>query len=83
MAYTVTNFKTKTALKEALKGPEKIQVYQPNANITGHHFRDQEIVVIEGPHYPQPHRWYARVRIRWQPPVETVEGFFYIEKLIG
>lgn len=81
MAYTVINFKTKKALKEAvaawteyqknpalwklrngtLDAPEPVQCYQPGlgpplARYTG-------TISLEGPHYPQPHRWYASARL--------------------
>lgn len=57
MSYTVINFKTKKALKEALKSGEIIKCYNPGLgprldNFTG-------TVYLEGPHYPEPHKWYA------------------------
>lgn len=57
MAYTVINFKTKKALKEAVASGQQIRCYQPGlgpslARFTG-------TVGIEGPHHPEPHRWYA------------------------
>ena len=59
MAYTNVNFKTKKALKQAVKDGEGITVFQPglgdvpaNGNIA-----------IEGPHYPQPHTWYGMARM--------------------
>ncbi len=65
MAYTVVNFKTKKALKEAvaqyldrevIKG-NPVRCYQPGlgpdlSNYTGK-------ITLEGPHYPKPHTWYA------------------------
>lgn len=74
MSYTVTNFKTKKALKEAVadwntrsdysKNVEistAIRCYQPGLgpdllNYTGK-------VSLEGPHYPEPHRWYAQAEL--------------------
>lgn len=55
--YTDHNFKTKKALKEAVKSGVKVSVFQPgpfggNGPINGK-------VCIEGPHYPAPHSWYA------------------------
>lgn len=55
--YTDKNFKTKKALKEAVKAGEKVTYYQPGpfgTNAPAH-----GSFVIEGPHYPEPHRWYA------------------------
>jgi len=56
--YTEKNYQTKKALKEDLKAGIVIRVYQPGpfgpqANFTGS-------TCLEGPHYPEPHKWYAR-----------------------
>ena len=56
--YTVVNFKTKKDLKAAVADGQKIRVYQPgpfggNEPIEGD-------VTLEGPHYPEPHKWYAQ-----------------------
>jgi hypothetical protein len=63
--YTTTNFKTKKALKEAVKQGKQIEVYQPNDMFgqtekvqTGTHQ-----VTLEGPHYPEPHSWYAQATV--------------------
>lgn len=55
MAYTDTNFKTKSALKAALAEGKKIGVYAPGLGSIDPNGK----VTLEGPHYPQPHRWYA------------------------
>lgn len=55
--YTERNFKTKKALKEAVANGEKIGVYQPGP--FGREPKPGSKVSIEGPHYPEPHRWYA------------------------
>ena len=57
--YVSPNFKTKKALKEAIAVHTRVAVFSPGpfpAPINGE-------TAIEGPHYPQPHRWYARVRV--------------------
>lgn len=59
--YTNTNFKSKKAMKEAVASGEPVGVHQPGGIFPGQ--TDGE-VVIEGPHYPKPHRWYARVLIK-------------------
>ena len=59
--YTRTNFKTKKALKDAVAAGQKIRVFQPN-DVFGAGQRVQtgtHRVTLEGPHYPEPHRWYA------------------------
>lgn len=61
MAYTMTNFKTKKALKEAVKASQErglppVHAYQPGP--FGPDLMDGSCC-LEGPHYPEPHRWYA------------------------
>jgi hypothetical protein len=58
--YTVTNYKTKKELKYDFSQGKKIKVYQPN-DMFGHPSTGD--FTVEGPHYPKPHSWYARVRI--------------------
>lgn len=60
--YTTENFKTKKALKEAVAAGKFITVYQPGP-FGGNEPRDGW-VAVEGPHYPEPHRWYAQVLLR-------------------
>lgn len=55
MAYVTPNFKTKKQLKEAVKSGRLVEVFQPGLGTiptTG-------TIALEGPHYPEPHRWYA------------------------
>lgn len=59
MAYSSINFASKKALKEAVARGEKIGVYSPGpfgCNLNG-------IEYLEGPWYPQPHRWYAQAEV--------------------
>lgn len=60
MAYTVTNFRTKKALKEMVEAGRPVPVYQPGP--FGPAVPDGE-VTLEGPHFPEPHRWYARAKV--------------------
>ncbi|NCC20044.1 hypothetical protein EOM33_03200 [Candidatus Saccharibacteria bacterium] len=58
--YVSPNFQTKKALKEAVAKGEHVTVYSPGpfpAKENGTEF-------IEGPHYPQPHKWYAQVTVK-------------------
>lgn len=55
--YTTPNFKTKKALKEAVAAGEQVTFYQPGP-FGGNEPKNGRISV-EGPHYPEPHRWYA------------------------
>jgi hypothetical protein len=59
--YTVTNYKSKKEMVAAVKAGESVETYQPGGMFPAQ--RDGA-VTIEGPHYPQPHRWYARVMLR-------------------
>ena len=54
--YTVHNYRTKKAVREAVQAGEQVEVYQP-----GGFFPSQTDgrVAVEGPHYPAPHTWYA------------------------
>lgn len=61
--YTTRNFKSKKALKEAVAGGAQIGVYHPN-NMFGTPDPTEGTVSVEGPHYPEPHRWYARVTLK-------------------
>lgn len=56
MAYTVRNFKTKKALKDALLAGETVEVWQPGP--FGPDVKDGT-AYLEGPHYPAAHTWYA------------------------
>lgn len=55
--YTRTNYQTKKALKDAVASGATVLYYQPGP-FGGNEPRDGTFCV-EGPHYPQPHRWYA------------------------
>lgn len=66
--YTERNFKSKAELKRAVAAGEEVRVFQPN-DMFG---KTQEInskevatVYLEGPHYPQPHKWYAQAQTRF------------------
>lgn len=59
--YPDRNYKTKKQLKEAIASGKEVYVYQPN-NMFGNAKTDGD-VSVEGPHYPEPHKWYACVRI--------------------
>jgi hypothetical protein len=60
MAYTVENYRSKKAVKEALARGETVRVFQPGP--FGPKVGDGA-TCLEGPHYPEPHRWYASVRV--------------------
>ena len=60
--YTDINFKTKKALREAVKDGKRVTYYQPGP-FGGNEPLDGEIF-CEGPHYPEPHRWYAKCTVK-------------------
>ena len=60
--YTSTNFKTKKALKEAVAMGRQIGVFQPGP-FGGNEPRNGR-VSLEGPHYPEPHKWYASAELK-------------------
>lgn len=60
MAYSSTNFKTKKALKEAVAAGKKIGIWSPGPFPVP----ENGSVTLEGPHYPQPHKWYASATIK-------------------
>jgi hypothetical protein len=60
MPYTRTNFKTKKALVAAFNASERIYVFQPGP--FGPNVPNGE-TVIEGPHHPEPHKFYVRVYV--------------------
>jgi len=76
--YTDRNFRTKKELKEAVaqrqrflqsNGVEVIKgravtVFQPNSDITEASVPRDGKVHLEGPHYPEPHRWYAEAWLK-------------------
>jgi hypothetical protein len=59
--YTVENFRTKKQLKEAVADGREVEVYQPGP--FGDAVKDGK-VYLEGPHYPEPHRWYASAIVK-------------------
>ena len=64
MTYVSPNFKTKKALKEAIAAGEQIEVFEPNAMSFTPPIPENGTVYLEGPHYPQPHSWYAKGTIK-------------------
>lgn len=61
--YIITNFKSKKALKDAITEGKKVGVYQPGGLDNTDYTRFSGTVTLEGPHYPQPHKWYAQATL--------------------
>lgn len=55
--YTSVNFKTKKAFKEAVAKGERITLFAPGMGAP----KQNGVEYVEGPHYPEPHKWYAEV----------------------
>jgi len=60
--YTQQNFPTKKAFKEAVAAGRQITVYQPGP--FGGNEPANGTVCVEGPHFPEPHRWYATATLK-------------------
>ena len=58
--YVSPNYKTKKALKEALASGSDVEVFAPGLGEVPTNGR----VFLEGPHYPQPHTWYAEGKMQ-------------------
>ncbi len=58
--YTVENFRTKKALKEAVVAGKRVRLYTPGLGQP----KDNGTEFVEGPHYPEPHSWYAQVEMK-------------------
>ena len=58
--YTTRNFKTKKELKAAIKAGEGVTIYAPGLGTP----KANGTEFVAGPHYPEPHRWYATVGMR-------------------
>jgi len=54
--YVSPNYRTKKALRSALVHGVCVEVYQPGIGTVP----ANGVVGLEGPHYPEPHRWYAQ-----------------------
>lgn len=61
MAYVDPNYKTKKEFVEAVKSGVQHRTYNPSGLFP---VTQNGSDVVEGPHYPQPHRWYASVEVR-------------------
>jgi len=59
--YVSPNFKTKKELKEAVNTGKEVTIFDPGPFNTK---ADNGIFAVEGPHYPEPHRWYAKVYVQ-------------------
>ena len=68
--YVTPNFKTKKALKEALATGQTVHIFQPN-DLFNNPLTDGRHTV-EGPHYPEPHKWYAIVEVKDKKVIKVI-----------
>ena len=61
MAYVYPNFRTKKRLKDAVALMRQVQVFDPGP--FDREYQDG-VFFVEGPHFPEPHRWYAQVTVK-------------------
>lgn len=60
--YTTINFKSKKELKEAIAKGQRVTYFQ--AGPFGGNEPKDGTIALEGPHYPQPHKWYAEAVVK-------------------
>ena len=60
--YVEGNPKSKKLLKEMVANGRKLGIFQPN-DMFGRGMPQNGEFSVEGPHYPKPHSWYARVTL--------------------
>lgn len=58
--YVLPNFSTLKELKEAVASGKNVTVFSPGPFPA----KQDGIENVEGPHYPKPHKWYARVQVK-------------------
>lgn len=61
--YVSPNFKTKKALREAVAAGKHVIIFQPNDMFGNGSPSEGKGIAVEGPHYPEPHKWYAQVDV--------------------
>ena len=58
--YASTNFRTKKALREAVAAGQEVTLTAPGLGSP----KENGTEYVEGPWYPEPHRWYAQVEMK-------------------
>lgn len=59
MAYCSPNYKSKAELKRAIAAGKIVTVFAPGLGTVPENGK----VTLEGPHYPEPHRWYGTATV--------------------
>ena len=60
MAYAQGNPKTKKMLKEMVANGKQVTIFSPGP----FGCKSNGTETVEGPQYPEPHKWYAQVEVR-------------------
>ena len=58
--YCQVNFKTKKDLKAAVASGQPVKVFSPGPFPCPENGK----VYLEGPHFPEPHRWYTQATVK-------------------
>lgn len=58
--YTTKNFKSKKELKDAIGKGETVTLFSPGIGTP----KENGTEYVEGPHFPEAHRWYAQVEVK-------------------
>ena len=61
MFYTTKNYATKKALKDDVAAGKQVRLFAPGL---GDGPPTNGKTAVGGPHYPQPHKWYAEVTVK-------------------
>lgn len=67
--YIEGNPKTKKAFKKLVASGKRVYAFQPGGLFSG---QDEGVAFIEGPQYPEPHRWYAKVLLEDRRVVKVI-----------
>jgi hypothetical protein len=67
--YVRPNYKSKKELKEAVKRGDRVEVFSPGPFPAKRDGRES----VEGPHYPEPHKWYASVEVKDGVVVKVID----------
>lgn len=59
MTYASINFRTKKAFREAVESGQEVRLWNPGLGKP----TSDGTECVEGPWYPEPHRWYAGVDV--------------------
>lgn len=60
MFYTTKNYATKKALKDDVLAGKPVRIFAPGLGEPP----TNGTTAVGGPHYPQPHKWYAEVTVK-------------------